>query len=100
MLPYDLTKKAKEDLRQIAKYTVNKWGEKQSLHYASLLDEHFCELADGNAYIRSFSEYPNVFFSKCEHHYIFHLLNNQRPLIIAILHEKMDLLAWIKQRQE
>jgi len=38
MQPYELTAPAQEDLKEIARYTVTEWGEKQSLHYAESLE--------------------------------------------------------------
>lgn len=100
MLLYELTAPAQADLEEIARYTLTTWGEKQSLHYAELLESHFCEIAAGTAYSRPFSErYPQVLVSRCEHHYIFHIHRNGKPpCIIAVLHERMDMLRRLKNR--
>ncbi len=45
MLLYELTEPAQEDIKDIARYTLTKWGEKQSLRYAELLETHFGEIA-------------------------------------------------------
>lgn len=61
MLLYELTAAAQEDLRDIARYTFTQWGEKQSLHYAALLEMRFHEIAAKTAYYRSFSDrFPRV----------------------------------------
>jgi toxin ParE1/3/4 len=49
MLPYQLTAPAEDDLREIARYTFAQWGEKQSLHYAGLLEKRFRDIAAGTA---------------------------------------------------
>jgi plasmid stabilization system protein ParE len=100
MLPYELTPLAEEDLKGIAQYTVKKWGVKQSLRYAELLENRFIEIADRIAYSRSFSKrYPQVMVSRCEHHYIFYIHPNEKvPCIIAVLHEKMDMLVRLENR--
>jgi len=100
MLPYELTPLAEEDLKGIARYTVKTWGKKQSLRYATLLENHFFEIADRSAYSRSFSKrYPQVMVSRCEHHYIFYIhQSEQSPCIIAVLHETMNMLARLKNR--
>ncbi len=68
MLLYDLTASAQDDIKDIASYTFNQWGEKQSLHYPQLLEEHFKKIAAKTAYSRSFSKrYPQVLMSKCKH---------------------------------
>ena len=100
MLPYELTPLAEDDLKGIARYTVKEWGKKQSLRYATLLEDHFFEIADRAIYSRSFSKrYPHVMVSRCEHHYIFYIHPNEKaPCIIAVLHENMDMLARLKNR--
>lgn len=100
MLPYELTIPAQEDLKEIARYTVRKWGKNQSLQYAALLEKRFREIAARTAYCRSFSDrLPHVLVSRCEHHYIFYLHpEGKSPCIIAVLHENMDMLARLKNR--
>jgi plasmid stabilization system protein ParE len=100
MLPYELTAQAEEDLKDIARYTFREWGEKQSFHYAELLEKRFCEIADRTALSRPFSKrFPQVLVSRCEHHYIFYILQKSKPpCIIAILHGRMDMLKRLKNR--
>lgn len=74
MLRYELTLAAESDLRDIAKYTLQQWGEQQAEHYASLLVQTFNAIADGNMTFRTFSpRYPQVCVARCEHHYIFYI---------------------------
>ena len=100
MLLYELTDSAQEDLKDIARYTLTEWGEKQSLHYAALLEKRFCEIAARTAYSRPFSNrFPQVLVSRCEHHYIFYIHPERTPpRIIAILHERMSMLKRLKKR--
>ena len=100
MRTFELTLPAEQDLKEIARYTLTKWGRKQSLHYAGLLENRFREIAARAAHSRSFSErYPQVRVSRCEHHYIFHIYPKEKPpCIIAVLHEKMAVLNWLKNR--
>ncbi len=43
--------------------------------------------------------YPGLRMMRCEHHYIFCLPRPETPaLIVAILHERMDLIARIAGR--
>ena len=100
MLLYELTGPAEEDLKDIARYTLTEWGKKQSLHYAALLEKRFCEIAARTAISRSFSDRaPQVLVSRCEHHYIFYIHPEKKsPRIIAILHERMDMLKRLKNR--
>lgn len=65
-----------------------------------LLETGFRNIANGSALSRSFSAaYPQLRVTKCEHHYIFHLRNEAHTLyIIAVFHEKMDLMQRLKDR--
>lgn len=100
MVPYDLTPAAEADLREIARYTLRQWGVRQQQHYARLLAGCFLGIAERSVRTRSFSErYPQVQVTRCEHHYVFFLYTGgQKPLIIAVLHERMDMLARIGER--
>ena len=100
MLPYELTRFAEEDIKEIARYTIEKWGENQSLQYVALLDNRFCEIAEKTAYSRTFSKrFPQILVSRCEHHYIFYLHpEGKPPRIIAVLHERMNMLARLEDR--
>ena len=100
MPPYELTSLAEEDLKEIARYTLTKWGKKKPLHYAGLLEKRFREIVDRTAYARTFSKrYPQVRVSLCEHHYIFYMYSAKKPVcIIAVLHERMDILTRLKNR--
>jgi len=101
MLPYRLTLQAEEDMKGIARYTLGQWGKGQSMRYAVKLERCFREIVAGAVHSRSFSErYPQVKVSHCEHHYIFyiHPLDDKPPVVIAVLHERMDMLVRLKKR--
>ncbi len=100
MPSYHLTAQAEEDLKGIARYTLEQWGRKQSIHYASLLGDHFRSIASENILSHTFSvNFPQIKVSHCEHHYIFHIHpDKKQPVIIAVLHERMDMLARLKNR--
>lgn len=46
---YELAEAAAEDLRNIALYTVAKWGPKQAARYGGLFDTHFDAIGAGIA---------------------------------------------------
>lgn len=100
MVPYELTVPAQDDLKEIARYTLTQWGQEQSLHYARLLEKRFLEIAARTAYSRTFSKrYPQILVNRCEHHYIFYIHPEDKPpRIIAVLHERMDMLKRLKGR--
>jgi toxin ParE1/3/4 len=100
MIPYTLTPAAEGDLREIARYTRRQWGEAQSRRYARTLAACFRRLAAGEVVQHTFSDrFPDLFVTRCEHHYIFYLLPEEhKPRILAVLHERMDLLARLRDR--
>jgi len=100
MPPYRLTPAAQDDLREIARHTLAKWGKAQALRYGETLEKRFQAIADKTALRRTFSErFPQVFVTRCEHHYIFFLHPEGQPsCILAVLHERMDFVAWLGKR--
>ena len=57
---YDLTPAAEADLREIARYTLRRWGARQQ-RYARQLAACFRRIAEGRARSKTFSErYPQV----------------------------------------
>ena len=101
MLPYRLTQLAEEDMKDIARYTLKKWGKDQSMCYAGKLERCFRGIAAETVHSRSFSErYPQVKVCHCEHHYVFYIClpGDNQPVIIAVLHERMDMLVRLKSR--
>ena len=68
--------------------------------YTGRLETCFRRIAEGRARSRSFSaRYPQVRVTRCEHHYVFYVQpEGQKPLIFAVLHERMDMLTRIGER--
>jgi plasmid stabilization system protein ParE len=103
MPSYELTPEAEADLEAIAEYTLREWGAEQQARYATLLEAGFACIADGSVIPRRFLEhYPHVFVTRCEHHYVFYLLPEGAtiPRILAVLHERMNLIARLRDRLE
>jgi toxin ParE1/3/4 len=100
MLLYELTSQAESDIRSIIRYTLEQHGEKQAFHYKNALQERFSAIAERNVHSRSLSErYSQVLVTRCEHHYIFYIHpEGNKPRIIAIFHERMDMLTRLKER--
>jgi toxin ParE1/3/4 len=98
MQSYDLTLAAEEDLRDIWRDTYAKWGFDQAETYFNQI-EVCCEaLGGGLVRSRTNDQLPDgVRVHQCEHHYIV-WLSESRPIIIAILHERMDFVRRLKGR--
>ncbi len=99
-LPYDLTRSAESDLRGIFKKTLEKWGKKQAATYAGKLEQCFHTIAENTLVPRTFSKrFSQVMYVKCEHHYVFYIRSEkERPIIIAVLYEHMDMLTRLANR--
>lgn len=89
---YELTEAADEDLLGIVR--------EQARRYETLLENHFKDIGQGKTRTRIFSrKRPELLYTHCEHHYVFYFMREDDcPLIIAVLHEKMQLGAQIKNR--
>ena len=100
MANYELAEAAEADLKSIAFYTSSKWGAKQAARYGTVLDAHFEAIGNGEARTRIFLKHrPELRVSRVEHHYVFHLdREKQCPLILAVFHEKMDLMTRLRTR--
>ena len=91
-MPFVLTAKAVDDLKEIGRYTQKTWGVAQRNKYLQMLDDGFHELADDpqrGLDCRDVREgYRKL---KVGRHVIFYRLKqNQLVEIVRVLHEKMD----------
>jgi len=97
---YVLSNDADADVRGILRYTHKEWGTAQARNYHAKLKEGMARLAAGKAPFKDLSAiYPALRMAHCEHHYVFCLPRENAPaLIVAIFHERMDLMARLADR--
>lgn len=97
---YELTDDADSDLEKIIRYTLDQWGEKRAEQYADKLHRCFEKIARKEVVSRPFSsKHANARVFRSEHHYIFYIHpEGKPPRIFAVLHERMDMLARLKER--
>ncbi|MBK5937724.1 type II toxin-antitoxin system RelE/ParE family toxin [Halochromatium roseum] len=97
---YILSRGAAEDLREITRYTHRERGTEQCRAYLQQIENAATELALGEGVFRTRDDlYPGVRVRRAGHHYIFCLPRPDEPaLILAILHERMDLIARLSER--
>lgn len=100
MTGFVLTAAAESDLRGIVRYTRKQWGNAQVRHYIATLEQGIASLADGKGVFKDMSElFPGLRMGLYEHHYIFCLPRDGAPsLIVAIFHERMDLMTRLADR--
>lgn len=99
-LGYVLTDAAEADLRDIIRYTRKQWGAAQVRRYIGDLEAGIDRLVAREGTFKDMSEfYPSLHMAHCGHHYVFCLPRNNAPaLIVAILHERMDLMTRVANR--
>lgn len=97
---YVLSGGAAADLREIVRYTVENWGEDQCRSYVAALEQTAEALAKGHCVFKDMQALlPGLRVAKSGKHYIFCVPQPGRPaLVLAILHERMDLVARLKGR--
>lgn len=97
---YVLTEAAEADLRSIIRYTRAQWGDEQVRDYVAKLTCGFERISSRDGPGKDMSAlYPALRMLRCEHHHIFALPRDNAPaLIVAIFHERMDLMARLTYR--
>jgi len=99
-LSYVLTDAAEADLRNIIGYTRRQWGVAQVRRYVAKLKAGMANVAAGKGVFKEMDAlYPKLRMMHCERHIIFCLPRENAPaLVIALFHERMDLLVRIAER--
>jgi toxin ParE1/3/4 len=98
--PYILTKSAEADLRDITLYSLAQWGTEQCRAYIAALENKAEAVARGQGIFKDMSSLmPGLRVATSGKHYIFCMPQTGGPsIILAILHERMDILARLKSR--
>ena len=98
--PYEISKAAEKDWRGIVRYTLDNFGKRQVQKYTNSLLKCLDDLANGTGQYKKIDvSSHHILIKRCQNHYIFALNQPDRPLlIIAILHEQMDLIQRLKRR--
>jgi toxin ParE1/3/4 len=97
---YVLTEAAEADLRAIIRYTREQWGDAQLRRYIATLERGIADLAAGQSPFKDMSAlFPALRMARCGHHSVFCLPREGLPaLIVAIFHERMDLMKRLAER--
>lgn len=95
-----LTDAAEADMRDIIRYTRKQWGDAQVRRYIAKLEQGIVRLAASQDAFKDMSAlYPALRMAHCEHHYVFCLPRENAPaLVVAIFHERMDLMTRLAAR--
>lgn len=99
---YRITDSAAADLKEIWHYTVERHGEEQADKYLAALEAGCVMIADKPDRWNSLTLAGcEVRFYRCEHHYIAYTttgIKGAKVAILAFLHERMDVMARLKDR--
>lgn len=100
MAGFILAPEADADLEGIFDYTTRNWGPNQAFKYLSQLNECAEALAAGKARVKKLpGRFAGMVMMKCQHHFILGRLRKDRPAeILAVFHEKMDLMTRLVER--
>lgn len=100
MPSYVLSKDAENDLRDIAQYTLKKWGDVAFQKYKNGLSNKFNDIGNHQVLERQFSKtYPQLTVTKYRYHFIFFSNSGvEKTVIIAVVHEQRDIVKNISNR--
>lgn len=100
MADYALAREAELDLLEIARFTAHAWSLDQANRYLAALDAQFAAIARNDAVERAvFDHREDLRVSRCRHHCIFFVRDDDgRVVVLAVLHESMDLIARLGER--
>ncbi|HBC3945553.1 TPA: type II toxin-antitoxin system RelE/ParE family toxin [Vibrio parahaemolyticus] len=92
MKPFQLTNKAKSDLRDIALFTSRRWGREQRNIYLKQFDDSFWLLAESPDIGKACDEVRDGYrkFPQGSHVIFYRQIGSQSIEIIRILHKSMD----------
>lgn len=93
-----ISAKAKADLKAIAKYTIEKFGEGQSLKYAHGLKTILADLGDNPELGKRYVAVKDKMLSRYRYkaHVIFYYVENGKIFIVRVLGGRMDFPKHLK----
>lgn len=100
MTKYNLSIDAELELEEIADYTIKHWGWEAFERYFAGLRRTFEAISDGSVIKRQFNEkFPGLFVTSYSHHYVFYYTKNRDvPMIIGVIHERMNVFRQLNLR--
>jgi plasmid stabilization system protein ParE len=100
MPSYELSAIAEKDLYDVIEYTSKNHGKKKVRQYTKALSKCMESLSMGEGFYKEMQTSSSLIrFKHCQHHYVFGLMIKNSPmLIIAIFHERMEVMEKLKKR--
>jgi toxin ParE1/3/4 len=102
MQGFVLTRKAKDDLKAIGRYTQETWGHEQRNRYLTMLDEKFHDLAADPMKGRDCSDIREGYrkHESGKHIIFYRQIENGFIEIVRILHGQMDITTRLSDSTE
>ena len=100
MPTYRLSRDAREDVKEVTRYTLINWGEGALEKYIGGLTRTFEAIGDGSVPWKSFSSrFPDLLVTKYRYHYVFYITEGlDKPGIIGVIHERRDIVSRLSER--
>ncbi|WP_252177141.1 type II toxin-antitoxin system RelE/ParE family toxin [Endozoicomonas sp. 4G] len=90
-----VTPRARDDLRNIGRYTLRTWGKTQRNHYLKSIEARFHWLAENPQLGKYRADISEGYFSFPEgQHVIFYMIGSNFIDIIGVLHKEMDVIGY------
>jgi toxin ParE1/3/4 len=94
-LDFRITPRAKEDLKNIGRYTLKNWGKKQRDTYLTDLDRRFAWLAENLGMGKSRPDVQEGYYCFPQgSHLVFYVLRDNGIDIIGVPHQNRDVLSY------
>ncbi len=95
MHKYRITPRARDDLENIGRYTLQQWGKNQRNIYLKQLEIRFKWLLENTLLGKHRTDIQEVFYSFPQgEHVVFYLIHNEGIDIIGVPHKEMDILSY------
>lgn len=99
MKRFEVTERARNDLRSIGRYTAAAWGATKRDAYLRLLAHRFQWIADNPNLGAPRPDIDGDYFCFPEgEHLIFYMIVNETVAIVGIPHKRMDIVGYFKQQ--
>ena len=97
-MSFRLSKAAELDLLNIWRYTCQTWSENQADKYLDELDAVCSQISSGQLIVKQMPDvHPDLRYCHHARHYVFWLAEPE-PIIIAFLHDRMELVKHLIDR--
>jgi toxin ParE1/3/4 len=98
MRNYRATPRARDDLKDIGRYTQQKWGKLQRNKYLKQLEQRFDWLAENPLLGRRRSDVGEGLYSFLQaEHVVFYRFRPEMVEIIGVVHQEMDIVNYFSE---